>query len=315
MVICVVALLKLGAAYLPLDPDFPQDRLLYMLEDSGAAALIEDSAAPQSLRELNLLHFEIDGFEEAAATDSAIGPLADNPDRVAYMIYSSGSTGKPKGVRVPTRAMINFLESMVREPGCTTTDRLLAVTTLSFDISVLELFMPLISGACTVIATREQAKDGAKLVELIAANKITLMQATPSTWRILLANDWKDQSKTAKLVALCGGEPLPLDLVAELLPCVAELWNMYGPTETTVWSTCKRISRPDELITIGKPIANTQIYILDKNRNVLPISAPGEMYIGGTGVTLGYHNRAELNAQRFISHPVYGRIYATGDLA
>ena len=315
MVICVIALLKLGAAYLPLDPDFPQDRLLYMLEDSGAAAVIEDDAAPQNLRDLSILHFDINGLADAASTDAASQPLADNPDRLAYMIYTSGSTGKPKGVRVPTRAMINFLESMVREPGCRSTDRLLAVTTLSFDISVLELFMPLISGACTVIATREQAKDGAKLVELIAANKITLMQATPSTWRLLLANDWKDQPKVAKLKALCGGEPLPLDLVAELLPCVAELWNMYGPTETTVWSTCKRIFRADELITIGKPIANTQVYILDKNLNALPISAPGEMYIGGTGVTLGYHNRAELSAQRFVSHPTFGRIYATGDLA
>jgi amino acid adenylation domain-containing protein len=315
MVICIAALLKLGAAYLPLDPDFPQERLLYMLEDSGAAAVIEDEASPQSLRDLNILHFDMDGFEVAVSTDAVIHTLADNPDRLAYMIYTSGSTGKPKGVRVPTRAMVNFLESMVREPGCSSTDRLLAVTTLSFDISVLELFVPLISGACTVVATREQAKDGGKLVELISAHKITLMQATPSTWRMLLMNDWKDDDTTVKLKALCGGEPLPPDLVADLLSKVAELWNMYGPTETTVWSTCKRIFSPNGLITIGKPIANTQIYILDKNGNDLPLSAPGELYIGGAGVTLGYHNRAELNAQRFIFHPAYGRIYATGDLA
>lgn len=315
MVIGVVALLKLGAAYLPLDPDFPQERLLYMLEDSGAVAIIEDDAAPQSMRELNTLHFGIDGFSDAAPADAAMRPLADDPDRVAYIIYTSGSTGKPKGVRVPTRAMINFLESIVREPGCSAEDRLLAVTTLSFDISVLELFMPLICGACTIIATREQTRDGGKLAELIATHSINVMQATPSTWRMLLASEWRGQPSIIKLKALCGGEPLPPDLVAELFPRVAELWNMYGPTETTVWSTCKRIDRPDGLITIGKPIANTQIYILDKNKRSLPLSAPGELYIGGVGVTLGYHNRAELNAQRFVSHPIYGRIYATGDLA
>ncbi len=315
MVICAIALLKLGAAYLPLDPDFPQERLLYMVEDSGAAAVIEDGAAPQALRDLSTPHFDMDALSDAAPSDVELRPLADNPDRCAYIIYTSGSTGKPKGVRVPTRAMINFLESMVREPGCVASDRLLAVTTLSFDISVLELFMPLISGACTVVATREESKDGGKLAELIAAHKITVMQATPSTWRMLLVTEWRDQITAVKLKALCGGEPLPPDLVAEILPRVAELWNMYGPTETTVWSTCKRIIRPDELITVGKPIANTQVYILDRNRKILPLSAPGELYIGGMGVTLGYHNRPELNEQRFISHPLYGRIYATGDLA
>ncbi|MBT8342952.1 MAG: amino acid adenylation domain-containing protein, partial [Desulfatitalea sp.] len=317
MVACVLALFKVGAAYLPLDPDFPQDRLLYMLQDSDAVAVMEDSLAPQGVRESDIAHFDIDECCNPGLERDVPAPLPEpRPDRMAYLIYTSGSTGKPKGVRVHHGAVINFLESMVRRPGCSSDDRLLAVTTLSFDISVLELYMPLICGGAVIVADRDQVKDGDRLADLIARHGITLLQATPSTWRMLLTSAWAEQRPgDQKLKALCGGEPLPPDLVKELLPRVSELWNMFGPTETTVWSTCKRIRTSDAVISVGKPIANTQVYILDPNAKPLPVSTPGELCIGGKGVTLGYHNRPELNAERFLDHPDFGRIYRTGDLA
>jgi len=315
MVAAVLALFKVGAAYLPLDPDFPQDRLMYMLEDSAAVAVIEDNSAPKGVVEARVQHFDLDGLTEARSITPLPLPV-ENPARLAYLIYTSGSTGKPKGVRVHHRAMINFLESMGREPGCGPEDRLLAVTTLSFDISVLELYLPLICGATTVVADRDQVKDGEKIAELLDTHGITMLQATPSTWRMLLASSWRDrQTGHQKLKALCGGEPLPPDLVVDLLASVSELWNMFGPTETTVWSTCKRIRPSDSMITVGKPIANTQVYILDHNLKPLPLSTPGELFIGGDGVTSGYHNREELTAERFLVHPEFGRIYRTGDLA
>lgn len=315
MLTSVIAILKLGAAYLPLDPDFPAERLVYMLEDSGAAAVLEDDAAPAAVKNAaGVTHLGLSALRELAPVADLALPQA-HPQRLAYVIYTSGSTGRPKGVRIPARAMINFLESMVREPGCHAGDTLLAVTTLSFDISVLELFVPLISGARVVIASRTEAKDGERLFSLIQNNDVNILQATPATWRVLLASGWGDAVATRPLRALCGGEPLPPDLVAELLPRVGELWNMFGPTETTVWSTCKRITSTVGLVTVGKPIGNTQVYVVDRRLQVLPIGVPGELCIGGTGVTLGYHNRPELTEERFVELPGLGRVYRTGDLA
>lgn len=312
-----LAVLKLGAAYLPLDPDFPEDRLVYMVEDSGAAAVIEDKLAPEGVKNAELFHINLEEMKDLSAIEVSLPVLQPKDDRLAYTIYTSGSTGKPKGVNIQNIAMINFLESMAQTPGCSNKDRLLAVTTLSFDISVLELFLPLVVGGTTVIADSREYKDGERLATLLKQHNITLMQATPSTWRLLLASNWGKASHGGQpgLKALCGGEPLPQSLVNELLPNVAELWNMYGPTETTVWSTCKKIDYGDAFIAIGPPIANTQVYILDSNLKPLPISVPGELCIGGTGVTLGYRNRPELNAYRFVEHPEYGRVYRTGDVA
>ncbi|MBV1882189.1 MAG: amino acid adenylation domain-containing protein [Pseudomonadales bacterium] len=316
MLLSVFAILKLGAAYLPLDPDFPADRLIYMLEDSDASFVIEDSSAPKGIRDASVTHIDLDTINLDDRDGCEIDSGEVDPDRLAYTIYTSGSTGKPKGILVPCSAMINFLESMAREPGCEAGDRLLAVTTLSFDISVLELFLPLISGATTVIASRQEVKDGEKLANLIAEESVTIVQATPATWRILLASDWGDDAlKTAsKIRTLCGGEALPIDLVDALLPRSKELWNMFGPTETTVWSSCKRITSCDEVISVGKAIANTQLYILDAALNPLPLSVPGEICIAGKGVTLGYHNLANLTGDRFVDHPEWGRLYRTGDL-
>jgi amino acid adenylation domain-containing protein len=236
------------------------------------------------------------------------------PEDPAYVIYTSGSTGKPKGVMVPHRAVVNFLASMAREPGLGSSDRLVAVTTLSFDIAVLELLLPLSVGAQVFLASRDQAVDGEALRALVESSQATVMQATPATWRLLIEAGWRGGTG---FKALVGGEGLPPDLAQQLLERAGELWNMYGPTETTVWSTCWKVQQPEHGISIGRPIANTQVHILDAHGQVCPIGVPGEMYIGGDGVTLGYLNRPELTAERFVVDPFSqapgARLYRTGD--
>jgi len=217
---------------------------------------------------------------------------------------------------VPHRAVVNFLTSMAREPGLTADDVLVAVTTLSFDIAVLELQLPLTLGATVVIATRDEAMDGQALKGLLEQHRASVMQATPVTWRLLLEAGWKG-GKDFK--ALVGGEALPKDLADQLIARGVELWNLYGPTETTVWSTCARITDTSNGISIGKPIANTTVYILDAQSNLCPIGVPGELCIGGVGVTLGYWNRPELTAERFIPDPFSATpgatLYRSGDRA
>lgn len=311
----ILGILKLGAIYLPLDPDFPEVRLQYMIEDSGATALISDASTPELLRGADLSVLDLKAVTTTPEAERSALPTtsAPSPDQTAYIIYTSGSTGKPKGVLVSHRALINFLESMARKPGCSASDRLLAVTTFSFDISLLELLLPLVTGATTVIADKDSVKDGEKLRQLILRHRISLMQATPATWRMLLDTDWRHDGLGMK--GLCGGEPLPRDLVRDLSASLRELWNMYGPTETTVWSTCHQLLPTDRLISVGRPIQNTRIHILDRDRRPLPLSCPGELYIGGLGLAEGYHNRPELTADKFIQHAEFGRLYATGDLA
>src|ERR1044071_9724506 len=234
---------------------------------------------------------------------------------LAYVIYTSGSTGVPKGVQLPHRALSNFLASMQRKPGITGKDRLLAVTTMSFDIAGLEIWLPLVNGASVVIASADDAKDTHALATLIKENSITMMQATPVTWTALLDSGWPSV-KQGQLKALVGGEALSRALADRLVDACGEVWNMYGPTETTIWSTIARVQRGQDVITIGRPIANTEIYILDSELNPVPIGSPGEIYIGGDGLARGYLNRAELTAQKFVPHPFKqnARLYRTGDL-
>ncbi|MBU6346822.1 MAG: amino acid adenylation domain-containing protein, partial [Cyanobacteria bacterium REEB494] len=230
----------------------------------------------------------------------------------AYVLYTSGSTGRPKGVMVPHGALTNFLCSMQKSPGIERTDRLLAITTLAFDIAGLELYLPLIAGARLIIASRAAVVDGKQLIHLLQQHEITLLQATPAGWQMLLASGWEGKRD---LKALAGGEALPGSLAEALLPRTASLWNLYGPTETTIWSTTQLIHRPDA-ISIGRPIANTQIYVLDCLLQPRPIGVVGDLYIGGEGVARGYLNRPELTAERFIPNPFGpGRLYKTGDLA
>lgn len=318
MVIGLLGILKVGGAYVPLDPAFPKERLVLMLQDCRAGVLLTEQALLEELPTFDAKVVCVDSDSEAIGSQSSENraPVATSRD-LAYVIYTSGSTGKPKGVQIEHRALVNFLNSMRARPGIDDRDALLAVTTLSFDIAGLELYLPLIRGARLVIASRETASDGLLLKARMAASRATIMQATPTTWRMLIDAGWNGNQR---LKVLCGGEALSRELANELLPRCSELWNMYGPTETTIWSTIARIESTSDLISpisIGRPIANTQVYLLDPNCQLVPVGVAGELCIGGDGVARGYLNQPELTAQKFVSSPFTEgeRLYRTGDLA
>lgn len=298
-----------GATMLPLDPNFPVERLAFMLEDSAASLILTDGSLANELA--NDAHTIVDVAEATGSPPLESLPQVDQ-DTAAYLIYTSGSTGKPKGVLVGHDALENFLGSMANRPGFSSDDRLLAVTTASFDISLLELLLPLYSGGSVYVATREQATDARQLQTLIVDLDVTVLQATPATWRLLLAARW---SGAPNLRALCGGEAMPHDVAQRLLPLVSELWNMYGPTETTIWSSCKKIESDFSTITVGQPIANTQFVIMDAAGNATPASVPGELCIGGSGLAAGYLGREQLTADRFVQSVTGARLYRTGDKA
>jgi amino acid adenylation domain-containing protein len=320
MVVGLLGILKSGAAYVPLDPSFPLDRLRFMTDDARLALLVSTAASSASFevpRE-RLVLFDEDANAIAAAPDTRLPADTGSARGVdpAYVIYTSGSTGKPKGVVVPHRAIVNLLSSMSRTPGLEAEDVLLAVTTLSFDIAVLELLLPITVGAKAVIARKDQMVDGDALGKLLEQENATVMQATPVTWRLLLEAGWKPRRG---FKALVGGETLTKSLADRLIALGIEVWNLYGPTETTVWSTCGRITDTVNGISIGRPIDNTTIRILDARKNLCPIGVPGELCIGGDGVCSGYWNRPELTAERFVVDPFgttpEARLYCTGDRA
>jgi amino acid adenylation domain-containing protein len=320
MVVAVLAVLKAGAAYVPVDPAFPQERIAFMLSDAQVALMLTQQtvlqrAGLEGLVSENTRAVYLDSTPEIGQLDGTDLGLETLPNDAAYVIYTSGSTGKPKGVVIRHSAVVNFLSAMQQQPGLSSSDVLVAVTTLSFDIAVLELLLPLVSGARVVIASSEEAGDARKLARLLDAVHATVMQATPTTWRMLVESRWQGKPD---LKILCGGEALPPALAAELLQRCESLWNMYGPTETTVWSTVKRIE-PDGAINIGRPIANTRIYILDAQRQLVPVGYPGELYIGGAGLAIGYLHRHDLTAEKFVTDPFNASkgdlMYATGDLA
>jgi amino acid adenylation domain-containing protein len=268
-------------------------------------------------------HLPLDGVPELlldaeadaiAAGEPMAGPGLSAPDGLAYMIYTSGSTGKPKGVKVLHRNVVNFLRSMAVRPGLGQQDILVAVTTLSFDISVLELFLPLTVGACTLVAGTEQTRDGDALRRLIDDSGATMMQATPATWRMLIESGWRPERP---FTALCGGEALPGELAERLIERAKHVFNMYGPTETTVWSSVHAVLVAEPVTPIGTPIHNTQMYVLSDAMQVVPVGVTGELFIGGSGVTAGYHRRDDLTRERFVVSPFdrAGQLYRTGDLA
>ncbi|MGC8806168.1 MAG: amino acid adenylation domain-containing protein [Thiomonas sp.] len=312
----LLGVLESGAAYVPLDPGFPLERLHFMAEDAQLRCILTQEALLPLLRDCGVPQIALDSADlTPLRSDAALPPEhTTQPDDPAYLIYTSGSTGRPKGVQVPHRAVVNLLRSMARTPGLHADDALLAVTTLSFDIAVLELLLPLAVGARVVLADHSQARDPDALRALLHTSGATVLQATPSTWRMLLESGWRG---SPRLRAFIGGEPLPADLAAQLLPACAEVWNLYGPTETTVWSTCWRV-QPQQPMSIGRPIANTQVWVLDPAGQPCAIGAPGEIHIGGGGVALGYFQRPELSAERFIPDPFStragARLYKTGDL-
>lgn len=313
MIAALLGAMKAGATYIPLDPEFPTQRLAMMLEDAAPKALLHSARVADSLPEGDWKALDLDAIEGSSKTPE---PTGLDSDALAYVIYTSGSTGTPKGVEISHKAAINFLRSMEKTPGLTDKDRLLAVTTLSFDISLLEMFLPLLAGAKVVIASRDDVKDGRRLANLINEEDISVMQATPATWQMLLDSGWEGNSG---LRIFCGGEALSRTLANTLVNSADELWNLYGPTETTVWSTVEKIEEGEEAISIGRPIANTEIYILDANHQPVPAGFTGELWIGGDGLARGYRNQPELTAEAFqeIEIPDVGkkRIYRTGDLA
>ncbi|MDY7091401.1 MAG: amino acid adenylation domain-containing protein [Acidobacteriota bacterium] len=324
LLLALLAVLRCGASYVPLDPAYPAARLRLMVEDCGADRLL---TAPRhraladelltELPEIRRIDLAGDGLDSDQAPESAESvqsalPGPDAADR-AYVIYTSGSTGRPKGVEVHHGAMVNFLNSMAAEPGLEAEDRLLALTSPSFDISVLELFLPLWVGASVEIADAALASDAIALGRHLDGGRITVAQATPSTWRMLVDVGWRPRPD---LKVLTGGEALPRDLAAALRSGGGPVWNLYGPTETTVWSAAAAVD--GAAVTLGRPIANTEIYVLDPHRRPVGVGTPGEAWIGGAGVARGYLHRPALTAQRFVPDPFSGRpgarLYRVGDL-
>jgi amino acid adenylation domain-containing protein len=316
MMVAVLAVLKAGGAYVPLDPAFPQDRIDYMMTDAQLAAVITQDRFAKTLGDGAPCTVCMDGDANFLAQHPYDDPVPlSGPADLAYVIYTSGSTGRPKGVMVEHRSVVNFLVSMQREPGIQASDRFVAVTTLSFDIAGLELYGPLTCGGTVVLATRKAALDGRALAALLEGSRASLLQATPATWRLLLDSGWRG---LPGLKMLCGGEALPRELAERLLALPGELWNLYGPTETTIWSTVTRVVDVTRPITIGRPIANTQIYVLEPSGQPAPVGVGGELCIGGDGLARGYLNRDELTAEKFahIELPGIGRtrVYRTGDI-
>lgn len=327
MIVGLLGILKAGGAYIPLDTGYPPERLTYMLDDSRALMILTTSVLAEKIAKLMqgitpadheqkarviALDGEWDTMEQEAAKQKRLQRKV-KPNHLAYVIYTSGSTGKPKGVMIPHQALTNFLISMGRQPGLRADDKLFAVTTYCFDIAGLELYLPLIKGAECWICHADTAADAEKLKEAIERLKPTIMQATPSTWTMLFHAGWKNETN---MKILCGGEPLPESLKQQFTDSNSKVWNLYGPTETTIWSTVQQITK-DRPISIGKPIANTGIYIVDDYDQLTPVGISGELCIDGDGLARGYLNRPELTAEKFVDHPFRPgeKLYRTRDLA
>jgi amino acid adenylation domain-containing protein len=314
MVVGLLGILKAGGAYVPLDPAYPVERLAGMLADSGAGVLVTEAslAVPLPVVPARVLRLDADAGAIARQPECAPPPVS-SPEQLAYAVYTSGSTGRPKGVAVSHRALASVLGSFAADPGLDARDVLLAVTSLSFDIAALEILLPLTRGARVVIAEAAAVADGVRLAGLIERFAVTAVQATPITWRLLLDAGWQGRPN---LLALCGGEAMPADVARRLLDAGVRLRNVYGPTETTIWSTLADVRR-GEPITIGRPIANTDVHVLDRHLGPVPPGVLGELHIGGAGVARGYLGLPGQTAERFVPHPFRAggeRLYRTGDL-
>ncbi|WP_133054522.1 non-ribosomal peptide synthetase, partial [Niastella populi] len=313
MIAVLLGVLQSGRPYIPLDPIYPAQRLKYILKHSGCQILITEENRSD--------HFEIAGLSILKIEDI---PVQNENDLItvndissahdtAYIIYTSGSTGKPKGIAIAHRSVVNFLNSMRSKPGITANDLLFAVTTCSFDIAVLEMFLPLISGACVYMAGYDTLSDPQRIIKKLEETGPTIIQATPSFYQMLFDSGWEGNGA---LKVLCGGDLLSEAVAEKLLQHCRELWNMYGPTETTIWSTTGKIEQPKQARNIGAPISNTQIFIVDEQLQLAPIGVPGTIFIGGDGLAAGYYRNEMLTEERFIKNPFNPktRIYNTGDL-
>ncbi|MFD9396834.1 amino acid adenylation domain-containing protein, partial [Streptomyces sp. NPDC060000] len=305
---------KAGAAYLPLDPALPTERITYMLSDARAPLLVTESAHAERAAGFPGTTVLLDDGHEAAAVPTTDPSRRTDPDQLAYVLYTSGSTGRPKGVMISHRALLNLLASVRDDIAPARRATWLASTSISFDISGLELHLPLITGGRVVLASDTQAKDAAALVGLVDSHRVTHVQATPSGWRLLLAAGFDNYAVTA----LAGGEPVTPELAADLQDKVQRLVNVYGPTETTIWSTFWEIPENTGTISIGAPLANTGVHVLTEDLRQVPPGVPGQLHLDGTGLARGYFDRAGLTAEKFLPNPhgpAGSRLYRTGDLA
>ncbi len=315
LLVALLGVLKAGATYVPLDPEFPASRLAFIANDAGLSALVTEASLDDTPLQVETRVVLDAHADRIAACSSERPPREDDAEQIAYVLHTSGSTGKPKGVLVANGSIANFLAAMAREPGLSPDDVVGAVTTLSFDISVLELFLPLTVGAQVVVIPREVGMDGRALAELLVRFGVTFLQATPSTFRLLVEARFPFG---ARFKALIGGETLPRELALAMVERCGSVWNMYGPTEATVWSTCHRVENVPGSVPIGRPIAGTRLLVLDERRERVPVGVLGELYIGGEGVARGYLGRPELTRERFITISRAdigsGVFYRTGDL-
>ncbi|KID83603.1 polyketide synthase [Metarhizium guizhouense ARSEF 977] len=312
LIAAILAVLKLGAAYVPIDPSFPAERINQMVEDAGLRLILLSGRPTKGLGRWAGLCLSVSEARDGSITDATNLETEIQTRDLAYVIYTSGSTGRPKGVEISHGAAANFLSSLRKhEPGCSERDRLLAITTISFDMSALELLLPLVSGSAMIIANTSAVKDPRELISLMARHKVTILQATPATWTMLLESGWKGNPRLSKVI--CGGEPLSRQLADRLLAAADSVWNVYGPSETT-YGSVGRVGQGD--IVVGHPVANGRIYVLDDNMSPVPIGSEGEVYIGGGSVSNGYRNKAELTRSRFLLNPFHGGVFfRTGDLA
>ena len=317
MVVGLLGILKAGGAYVPLDPNYPNERLSFMLSDAQVSVLLTQQQLVAGLPKHEAVVVCLDTDRHHIGKHCHKNLITEvTSNNLAYTIYTSGSTGKPKGVQILHSAVVNFLCTMRHQPGITADDILLGVTTFTFDIAALEIFLPIIVGATLAIAKHEVAVDGKQLLDFLFSSGATIMQATPATWQLLLEAGWQNSHQ---LKILCGGEALPQKLADRLLARSTSLWNLYGPTETTIWSLISEVKPKEGLISIGHSIANTEVYILDRHQQPVPIGVPGELHIGGVGLARGYLNRPDLTKEKFISNPFSSkpgeRLYKTGDKA
>lgn len=309
--IAMLATLKAGGAYVPLDPSNPMERIRSFMEDASPQVLLVGANSPLTASPNVAVVVLEDPFQAGRGFEADPTPMPVLPEQLMYVLFTSGSTGRPKGVEVTRGGFANLIASMARSPGMRQDERLLAITTTSFDIAGLELFLPLYVGGTVVIVDRATSRDPSRMRKCLEVGEISIMQATPASWRLLLEAGWQGDGK---LRMLCGGDALSSALADRLIDAGSELWNLYGPTETTVWSSLSRIQRKGERVMIGRPIDRTTMYILDDQGQALPADQEGEIAIGGAGLARGYLGRPDLTATRFVLLASGERVYRTGDL-
>jgi amino acid adenylation domain-containing protein len=327
LIVSILAVLKAGAAYVPMDPMLPKGRVEYMLSDTNLVLLITQ----KRLHETHFADFggpvvEIDTanvqteLQKCSTSSPSESGLVSSASDLAYVLYTSGSTGRPKGVMINHGSVVNLILSAVQRIGTNASSKWLQSTAIGFDIAILEIFGPLLQGGMLVLLPGASFATSVPLViRMLESEEVNVIQATPSFWKLLLDSGWNLSSSSPKLTMLCGGEPLPGDLMRQLLPTEKRaIHHFYGPTETTIWSTYAKLTQSSQSVVIGTALGRTSLLVLDAQMRMVPIGCQGELYIGGNGVARGYLNRPDLTNQAFVSHTVQGRtlrMYRTGDMA